>query len=173
MLFYLRFFCKKPAKIEVEGLPNLLQNPSQSDPKAISQKHVHFCCFWIDVHLSFKPSKPGKYQFSLSKINIFQVFAIIVFQPFGQCLAFKNYPKNHQKPPPNHEKIESENDLFLSIIFFEFLDSFWQLLGGSWASLGKLWASKMVSKRVSDIEGSLFFLNFSHFRCCNSILLQF
>ena len=58
MLFCLRFLFEKTATINVFDIPKPLQNPSQNDLKSMSKKHVDFCDFLNDAHLSCKPSKP-------------------------------------------------------------------------------------------------------------------
>ena len=63
--------------------------------------------------------------------------------------------------------------MFLNIDFFALGARFWQLLGGSWTSLGRLWAPKMASKRVGNIDGRQFLMQFHRFRGCNSIFLRF
>ena len=132
MLFCLRFLIEKTAKIAIFGLPNPSQNPSQNHLKSMSKKHVDFCDFLIDAHLSCKPSKPSK---SCSRSNgspIFKVFAKTVFNHFNDFWVQKNIQKTIEKPIKSMKQSSLKTRCFSTCIFLRFglhFGRFWDPLG--------------------------------------------
>ena len=65
----------------------------------MSKKHDDFCYFLDDAHLSFKSSKPWKYQFRLDGSSIFQVLAKTVFNHFSDFRLQKHLKQTLKNKP--------------------------------------------------------------------------
>ena len=138
-MFFCRRFClEKPGKIEVFGIPKPSQNSLQSRSKSMSKKRVDFCYFLNDAHLSLKPSKPWKYQFSLRKITIFQ-FLHKLLLAIWPIFAFRKSLKKPLKITSKAWKNRVCNRLAFKHRFFRvwgsILGAFGRLLGLSWVAL--------------------------------------
>ena len=135
-----RSFLQKTAKINDFGLSNPLQNTFQSHPKSMPKKHADFCYFGHEDHLSFKPSKPSKYQFSSRKITIFQVFATMVFSNLGNLGLQKIIPKTMKNHIQTIKKSSLASTCFLTSIFTRLgvhFGSFWEALGSLLGGFGR------------------------------------
>ena len=146
-----RSFLEKTAKINDFGLSNPLQNTFQSHPKSMPKKHADFCYFGHEDHLSFKPSKPWKYQFSLRKITIFQVFAKMVCSNFGNFGLQKIIPKTMKNHIQTMKKSSLASTCFLTSIFTRLgvhFGSFWEALGSLLGGFGRpKWGPRSFRRR--------------------------
>ena len=110
------------------------------------QSKLNFLCHCCPNLWYFQASKPWKYQFSLRKINVFQVFEKSMFVRFWCIFPSKNHPKTLPKRGPNPSKIESKNDLLFNIDVLGFRPRFWN----PWASTLELswpsWSPRTLPK---------------------------
>ena len=93
------------------------------------QSKLNFLCHCCPNLWYFQASKPWKYQFSLRKINVFQVFAKSMFVRISCIFPSKNHPKTLPKRGPNPSKIDAENVLIFNIDFLRFWPRFGRVLG--------------------------------------------
>ena len=93
------------------------------------QSKLNFLCHCCPNLWYFQASKPWKYQFSLGKINVFQVFAKSMFVRISCIFPSKNHQKTLPKRGPNPSKIDAENVLIFNIDFLRFWPRFGRVLG--------------------------------------------
>ena len=122
--------------------PKRLQNRGQNLEKSMLKNETFltsiFSWFGIDfgrlrtLKIELSPRREQyfwKSQFSLGKINIFKVFAKMMFVHFSCVPGPKNLPKTLPKRGPNPSKIDAKNVLLFNIDFFGFRPRFWRVLG--------------------------------------------